>query len=86
MAFVGRREDGSIYGLWTMRQWADQEELPDTDPAVVAFRTPPPPMDLSNTDNLSKALKALALCIAQVGGLSVAQIKAMFKSKYDSLP
>jgi hypothetical protein len=46
----------------------------------------PAPMDLSDVNNLDKTLKALALCIAQVGGLSVAQIKTMFKAKYDSLP
>jgi hypothetical protein len=47
---------------------------------------PPPPIDLSDTDNLEKSLKALALCIAQVGGLTPAQIRAMFKAKWDALP
>lgn len=35
--FVGRKEDGSIYGLWTVRQWDGQEELADDNPEVVAF-------------------------------------------------
>lgn len=35
--FVGRREDGTIYGLWTVRQWKGQEELPDDHADVVAF-------------------------------------------------
>jgi hypothetical protein len=45
----------------------------------------PIPIDLSDVDNLEKALKALALCIAQVGGLTNPQMKALFKSKWDSL-
>lgn len=35
--FVGRRKDGTIYGLWTVRQWEGQEELPNDHPEVVAF-------------------------------------------------
>lgn len=35
--YIGRKEDGSIYGLWTARQWEGQEELPDDDADVVAF-------------------------------------------------
>ena len=38
--FVGRREDGTIYGLWTVRQWKGQEELPDDHADVVAFVSP----------------------------------------------
>lgn len=45
----------------------------------------PPPLDISDIDNLNKVLKALALCIAQVGGLSAAQMKQLFKQKVDSL-
>jgi hypothetical protein len=46
----------------------------------------PAPIDQSDLDNLQKQMKALALCIAQVGGLTVPQIKAMFKAKMDLLP
>jgi len=46
----------------------------------------PPSIDLSNPDNHTKVIKALALCVAQVGGLSNAQFKALFKSKWDALP
>lgn len=35
--FIGRNKDGSIYGLWTVRQWEGQEELPDDATEVVAF-------------------------------------------------
>ena len=35
--FIVRREDGTIYGLWTVRQWEGQEEKPDDDPEVLAF-------------------------------------------------
>ena len=37
LMFIGRREDGTIYGLWTVRQWEGQEELPDDDSEIVAF-------------------------------------------------
>lgn len=86
MAFIGRRGDNSIYGIWSVKQADGQEELPDDDPVVVAFRAPKPPPDLSDTTNLDKTFKALALCIAQVGGLTPAQIKTMFKQKFDALP
>lgn len=36
--FVSRRDDGAIYGMWTVRQHAGQEELPEDHPDVVAFR------------------------------------------------
>ena len=35
--FVDRKADGSIYGLWTVRQWPGQEELPADHVEVVAF-------------------------------------------------
>ena len=84
--FIGRREDNSIYGLWAVRQFPGQEELTETDPGVAAFLAPKPPLDLSDVNNLEKGLKALALCVAQVGGLTVAQMKTLFKQKWDSLP
>jgi len=45
---------------------------------------PPPPVDASDLANLQKEVKALALCVAQVGGLTVAQMKTLFKQKWDS--
>lgn len=38
--FVGRNPDGTIYGLWTVRQFPGQEELPADNPEVVAFLAP----------------------------------------------
>ena len=35
--FIGRRDDGTIYGLWTVRQWDGQEEADDDDADVVSF-------------------------------------------------
>jgi hypothetical protein len=84
--FIGRRGDNSIYGLWTVRQFSGQEELPETYPEVVAFLTPKPPIDFSDVNNLEKDLKALALCVAEVGSLTVPQLKTLFKEKWDSLP
>lgn len=86
MPFIGRRGDNSIYGIWTVRQFEGQEELPDDHADVLAFRAPKPPIDLSDTDNLEKGLKALALCVAQVGGLTVPQLKTLFRQKWNSLP
>lgn len=45
--FIGRRIDGSIYGMWSTRQPDDadhlgQEELPDDHPDVLAFGKPTP--------------------------------------------
>ncbi len=38
MYYVGRNPDTkAIYGLWTVCQWKDQEELKATDPEVVTF-------------------------------------------------
>jgi hypothetical protein len=45
----------------------------------------PSPVDLSDVDNLERAFKALALCVAQVGGLTPLQMKQLFKQKYDAL-
>ena len=36
--FIGRREDRTIYGLWSVRQWDGQEKLADDHAEVVAFR------------------------------------------------
>src|SRR3990167_8127982 len=55
--------------------------------ARMAIQNPPPaPIDYSNSDNLDKTLKALALCVAQIGGLTPAQMKTLFKQKWDALP
>lgn len=40
--FVGRNDDGSIYGTWTVCQWDGQEELPDDHADVVAFQNRAP--------------------------------------------
>jgi len=89
--FIGRNLDNTLYGAWSVRQPDDtfhprQEDVPDDHPDVVAFLAPKPPLDLSDVDNLEKVIKALALCVAQVGGLTVPQMKTLFKKKWDSLP
>jgi hypothetical protein len=38
--FVARQQDGTIYGIWTVRQWDGQEELPDDHADVIAFGQP----------------------------------------------
>lgn len=93
--FIGRNTDGTIYGAWTVRQFAGQEELPDSDPALVAFLAPKPTIDLSNVDNLERTLKALALvmrdyCNALKAGTytarTVQDLRADFAAKYNALP
>lgn len=91
MMFIGRKQDGTIYGSWTVRQPDDadhplQEEVSDDHPDLVAFRTPKPPIDQSDLDNIEKRDKAILLCVAQVGGLTVQQMKALFAAKWNSLP
>lgn len=68
------------------RHWQEYQEWLAAGNTPLPADPPPVPIDLSDVDNLEKALKALALCIAQVGGLTVPQIKAMFKQKWDALP
>jgi hypothetical protein len=46
--FIGKREDGTIYGCWTSRQPDDadhprQEEVPEDHPDLLAFLAPKPP-------------------------------------------
>jgi len=89
--FIGRNIDGTIYGVWTVRQSDDtfhprQEEVANDHPDLLLFLAPRPPIDFSDVNNLEKGLKALALCMAQIGNLTVPQMKALFKQKWDSLP
>lgn len=60
-------------------------ELPEDHPDVLAYLNPPPP-DMSDSGNQSKAIKAVLLCVAEVGGLTPQQIRTMFKAKWDALP
>lgn len=86
MPFLGRHPDGSVYGIWTVRQWPGQEEVEDAHPDVVAFTRPRPVRDSADSENLDKAGKALLLCLAQVGGLTPVQMKALFRAKHETLP
>lgn len=84
--FIARREDGSVYGCWTVRQWVDQEEVADDHPDVLAFRAPMAPIDLSDLNNIEKGLKVLALCVAQLNGITEQQLRTLFKQKWGTLP
>jgi hypothetical protein len=64
--FIARKEDGSIYGTWTVQQWDGQEELPDDHDDVVAFVGRPFP-----TRTAEQKLAA--------AGLSVAELKTLLE-------
>jgi len=51
--FIGRRPDGSIYGTWTVRQWAEQEELPDDHRDVVEHLRPKTPTTRTTAQKLA---------------------------------
>lgn len=97
--WIGRKA-GVIYGAWTSRQADDadhpgQEEVADNHPDLVAFQAPKPPTDYSNIDNLDKTLKSIGLLLRDYTNAlqagthtqkSVAQLKADFATKWNSLP
>lgn len=89
--WIGRKPDSSIYGAWSSKpaQDADHqgvEEVADAHPELVAFLAPKPPIDFSDLDNIGKGMKALALCIADLNGLTAAQMRTLFKQKWNTLP
>lgn len=70
--FIGRNKDGSIYGLWTVRQWEGQEELPGDNAEVVNFinrQSAPKPL----TDG------ALASLLVEKGFITTAEVAAAIK-------
>lgn len=75
-----------------LAQGYEQEDLREEDityeqyKARMAVQEPKPgPVDYSDSANIDRTLKAVLLCVAQVGNLTANQIRTMFKNKYDSL-
>ncbi len=65
-------------------EWLDG--LPQPSQAEIdAACVDPVPIDLSDVNNLSRSVKALALTFAQITGTPVAQVRTIFKQKWDSL-
>ena len=63
------------------------ELTPEEEAAVLARAAlQPPPIDFADVDNVEKALKALGLVCAAWNGKTPAQLKAAFKTAWDSLP
>lgn len=58
----------------------------DAEFAALLAASQPPPPDLSDPDNHSKAIKALALVMASWNGKTVPQLKAAFRTAWNSLP
>lgn len=80
--FIGRRGDNSIYGLWTVRQWNGQEELPDTDPQVIAFLASIQitPAEIARKQALDDSINTATIGAAQPATLS--QLKGMAVEEY----
>lgn len=53
--FVARLGSGAIFGCWTVRQFAGQEELPDNNAEVLAFLAPKPPLTVDELEAQAKA-------------------------------
>jgi hypothetical protein len=84
--YITRNGGGAIKCFWRVKPAEDHEEIAEDHADVVAFLAQPlPSIDRSNSDNQERAIKALALMIGQVGGLTNAQVKALFKQKWDLL-
>lgn len=82
---IGRKDDKQTWRIdfkneaTSEQRMAAQAVVASFDP-VAAEQT----IDQSDIDQLEKHIKAVLLCVAQVGGLTVPQIKALFKNKMDS--
>lgn len=95
MPYVQRNVGGAVCGCYAQPQAGYAEEfLDDANPEVVAYRATKT-IDFSDTDNLDKALKALALLTRQYanalkGGTYVvktaADTKSDFMTIYRALP
>ena len=97
MAFVDRNPDTTIKGVYRRAQFAGQEQLPDTDSAVVAYLNPPPLTvdQLAAKDADLKQAKAILLvmrtyCNALKAGTytakTVAEVRDDFITAWKSLP
>lgn len=68
------------------RDWRRVLEWVAAGNAIAAADPPPPPLDISDINNLDKALKALGLLIAQYTGKTPAQVRTDFMAIYRGLP
>jgi hypothetical protein len=94
LMFVGRNPDGTIFGIWTVRQFLGQEEIADSSPEVIAFMSRTA-IDQNDFQNLTKAFRAK--CISDLAfrlnvlpsAITLAQIQAertRIKNIADALP
>ena len=87
-----------VTGLTEIPDWATRGrkivEVPDGANVLVGMvyvggifrlRADATVQDHSDVDKLGRTLKAIGLTIADIANISPAQLKALFKSKYDSL-
>jgi len=82
-------DDGRVMSCpWPCATW-HRERLQawlDAGGVIQPEDPPPAPIDLSDFDNVEKAIKAMGLVIAQFANKTPAEVKAAFKAKWDSLP
>lgn len=81
--------DGTVVTVpWPTTTWHREpiQKFLDAGGVIQPADPPPPPIDLSDVDNLEKAVKALGLVVAQWNGKTVPQLKSAFKAAWESLP
>lgn len=78
MAFIERAQDGTIKGVYARPQPGyAEEEIPDDDPAVLAFQTRPAP----EPRNLAAEIDALAAKLARAEAAEAALIEKAIVTK-----
>lgn len=82
--FVSRNA-GVIFGAWTVRQFAGQEELSNDDPALVAFLAPKPPDPRLVLDESERAAAKLDAAIMALVNSTPAQLMSFARNNFPTL-
>jgi len=80
--------DNEVICPWPCKtwHWEHLQQWLDAGGVIEPEDPPPAPIDLSDFDNVEKAIKAMGLVIAQFANKTPAQVRAAFKQAWDSLP
>jgi hypothetical protein len=82
--FVARRQDGSIFGAWTVQQFQGQEELQDGAPELIAFLNPPPDPRLV-LDAEERAAAKIDAALMTLVNSTPAQLQTFAQNNFSSL-